>query len=352
MKAADRYFELYQVHSLPFFHKGIGQFVMIDEPFTYLAVAESRQFFASITRFMLSKCCQELYTVCPSDMTLRAAGEPNCLTALFLGKTDVMFSKCKRLIINETFEPVWISSPDASYRIYSLSVPQRVTVQCQETGSPPTSALTSQMQLKGTGILPNSSFCYIHVENFKLLPHSVRKTAIALTKTHIILPNIDKILQFSEEIVFQSNVDMPTTIQRLNEIQVRATSRSQMKGTEVARIVTALRDVDLPRQPIHWLWFVGMALVFIAIGLLWSMWLRPIQICYQLMQNRATVRHQQTRVTETQRLSSYGNELQVLNQGETTGEVGRGPSPGEDPESPTIPTGFVRHGMVIGESFQ
>jgi hypothetical protein len=39
LKATDRYFELYQVHSLPFFHKGINKFVMIDEMFTYLAVA-------------------------------------------------------------------------------------------------------------------------------------------------------------------------------------------------------------------------------------------------------------------------------------------------------------------------
>jgi hypothetical protein len=43
---ADRYFEFYQVHSFSFFHKDIGKFVMIDETFSYLAVIESRQFFA------------------------------------------------------------------------------------------------------------------------------------------------------------------------------------------------------------------------------------------------------------------------------------------------------------------
>ena len=60
LKAADRYFELYQVHSLPFFHKGIGKFVMIDEVFTYFVVAESRQFFAIIPTYMLSRCTQDL----------------------------------------------------------------------------------------------------------------------------------------------------------------------------------------------------------------------------------------------------------------------------------------------------
>jgi len=42
LKAPDRYFELYQVDSLPFFHNGIGKFVMVDEQFTYLAVAENK----------------------------------------------------------------------------------------------------------------------------------------------------------------------------------------------------------------------------------------------------------------------------------------------------------------------
>jgi hypothetical protein len=55
LKANDRYLELYQVHFQPFFHTGIGKFVMIDEPFTYLAVAESRQFFAMITPYVFFK---------------------------------------------------------------------------------------------------------------------------------------------------------------------------------------------------------------------------------------------------------------------------------------------------------
>jgi hypothetical protein len=85
-KAADQYFELYQIHSLTFFHKGISKFVMINEAFVYLAVVESRQFFAIITPHMLSKCKKELYTVCPFDLVLRTAEEQHFLLASFLGK--------------------------------------------------------------------------------------------------------------------------------------------------------------------------------------------------------------------------------------------------------------------------
>jgi len=91
LKAVDTYFDLYQVHSLPFFHKGIGKFIMRDEPFSYLAVAESRQIFALFTPYMITKCIQEVYTVCPSDMMLKTAVEPDCLTALFVGNGHCAF---------------------------------------------------------------------------------------------------------------------------------------------------------------------------------------------------------------------------------------------------------------------
>jgi len=178
-KAADRYFVLYQVYSLPFSHKGISNFIMIDEAFLYLAVAESRQFFTLMTPCMLSKCTRELYTVvCPSDMVLKTAGEQKCLIALFLGKMSIVLKKCKRLVLNESFEPVWIRSPDFSCWIYSLGNPQQVTVQCQKAGSLKASKSSHQMMLEGTGVFPNSSSCYIHPENFKLLPHSLGKTTV------------------------------------------------------------------------------------------------------------------------------------------------------------------------------
>jgi len=232
LKAADTYFELYQVHSLPFFHAGIGKFVMIDEPFTYLAVAESRQYFAVISPYMLTQCTQELYTVCPSDMMLKTASEPNCLIALFLGKTDIIFEKCKRVIINDTFDPIWICSPDASYWIYGLSSPQRVTVQCHTIGSPPTEESNSPLVLEWTGILPNSSSCYVYAEKFKLLPHSLGKTTVSLSKTHIVLPAFDAILTFSEETVlqwWQAQPPLSMDLQRLDEISARVASRDRIK---------------------------------------------------------------------------------------------------------------------------
>jgi hypothetical protein len=101
------------VHSLPFFHEGINKFILIDEPFSYFAIAEDRQFFTTLTPHMLAKCTKDYYTVCPSDFVLRKPGQQSCLIALFFGKMDIVLRKCKRLILNEDFESTWIRSPDS-----------------------------------------------------------------------------------------------------------------------------------------------------------------------------------------------------------------------------------------------
>jgi hypothetical protein len=134
------------------------------------------------------------------------------------------------MVINETFEPEWIRSPDARYWINSLSTPQLVTVQCQGFGALTLSATSSQVMLEETGILPNSSSCYVHDEKFKLLPHSIGKNIVNLNYTHITLPNIENILTFSEEAVLQTETTLPLHIQRFEEMAARAVSRNHVRG--------------------------------------------------------------------------------------------------------------------------
>jgi hypothetical protein len=87
LTAANRYFELYQVQSLRFFHEGINRFARVDKIFSHIAVAENRQFLAMMKPYMLAKYVN---TERPSDLVLRTPGEANCVTELFLGKADVV----------------------------------------------------------------------------------------------------------------------------------------------------------------------------------------------------------------------------------------------------------------------
>jgi hypothetical protein len=257
LKAVDRHFELYQVHSLPFFYVGINKFVMIDEPFSYLAVAEDRQFFAMITTHMLSKCDKSMYVVCPSDLVLRAPNEPNCLIALFLGKDNNVLQMCKRFILHSGFDPVWIRSPDFRYWIYSFSAPTRITVQCRDTGSPQPHGTSYQITLDGTGILPNSSSCYIHSETFKLLPHSFGKSVATLARTHIVLPNINNIMNHVEQSLLQPHFQGSTDLHALEDIMERASSR-HTTGVEVSRIAQMIQEQQLNSSSLIQAWIFGM----------------------------------------------------------------------------------------------
>jgi len=300
LKAVDRYFELYQVHSFPFFHTGVGKFIMIDEAFTYLAVAENRQFFAIMEPHLLSRCTRNLYTVCPSDVVLRTAGEQNCLIALFLGKMDIVRHKCKRLMLQESFEPIWIRSPDFSYWLYSLSTPQQVTVQCQKSGSPPNFVSNYQVQLKGTGIVPNSSSCYIYAENFKFLPHSLGKTMVNLTITSAILPNIENVLHISEENMLQAETRQPVDLQHLDNLVERATSRIATQGIDVSKTIMALRGREVIHPPSSQLWIVGIVVVIAGLGIIWMIWIMSPGTnypCIRRLKNKSHV--QETGLTDT-----------------------------------------------------
>ena len=232
LKAADRYFELYQVHSLTFFHLGINKYVMIDEPFIYIAVAENRQCFAIMEPHLLANCIKDIYTACPSVLILRTAGGLNCVIALFMGKTDVMTQLCKRLVLSDNFEPIWIRSPDFKYWIYSLSAPTQVTVQCREAEPPPNFEPSYQVTLKGTGVLPNSSLCYVHSETFKLLPHSFGRSEVTLNKTHFKLPDVNNILSDMELEMLQPHFQESAALNLVDTVIERATSRRAMSGLE------------------------------------------------------------------------------------------------------------------------
>ena len=96
--------------------------------------------------------------------------------------------------------------------------------------------MSSRGLLEGTGILLNSSSCYVYAENFKLLPHSLGKTTIGLNHTHIVLPSIKGILNSSEQTMLQLKATFPIHLQRMDEISSRATSRSHVRVVEVTGV--------------------------------------------------------------------------------------------------------------------
>ena len=219
-----------------------------------------------------------------------------------------------------------------------------------KAGSPPTTKMSYRMQLERTGVLSNLSSCYIYAENFKLLPHSLGKSTVALTKTHIIPPNVEKILHNSEENVWQFTATQPMNLQRLDDILIQATSRSHVRGAEVNKIIEVLQEADTSRQSLPWLRLVCITMLFLVIGALWPIWFRlAVKYCPCLTRGKArSTRHPDS--PSTQNLNECEIELQVTRNGsaEEEPQMARDASgEGEDSRKSPIPTGFVRHGQGI-----
>jgi hypothetical protein len=135
-----------------------------------------------------------------------------------------------------------LGHPTLKYWVYSLSSPTQVTVKCQEVGPPQNYEPTRQITLSNTGILPDSSSCYIYANKFKLLPHSLGRLTVSLNKTHIVLPNIDDILNVDERELLQNHSHALADLRPVKNIIERATSRSTRPGLDVSRLTTTLRN--------------------------------------------------------------------------------------------------------------
>ena len=245
--------------------------------------------------------------------------------------------------MNETFEPIWIRSPDARYWIYSLNSPQQVTVQCQEVGSPPTAKTSYQLLLQGTGILPNPS-CYIHAESFKLLPHSLGRTTVTLSIAHIVLPSVENILYVSEENMLQPNLVQTTHLERLDEILERATSRSLTRGFDVNKIVNTLRKEDVPQPPVHLSWIIGIVIIFLSLGILWTTWSKFTTRCCICTKKYTSQRNLHFETATDLKLNQYPVGLQVNLEGEGMEEKQE-----DSALNSTSPTVFSRPGVMIAD---
>ena len=216
-------------------------------------------------------------------------------------------------------------------------------MQCQEVGSPQTPKPSYKIKLEGTGVSSNSSSCYIHAETFKLLPHSLGKTTINLIIAHIVLPNIDNILNFSEENLLQMDANHSVDLHHLDDIVERVTSKGYTRGIDVNKVVTALRGREVYHRPSHGILFIVLMVIPTGFGILWFIWFRVTRQCNPckggyLMQQSKSVHAESSELTET------GTRLQIPSNGGTGETIEL--TEEEDPGSQSVPTVFVRRGRL------
>lgn len=108
LKSSDKYFELYQIHTLPFFDRNLTKFVKIYQKHQYLASAKDRQTYMYLNNDDLLKYITGEYTICPADSPVYSR-HVTCLISIFLENVKGIQQSCWKVILPDDFSPVFNS---------------------------------------------------------------------------------------------------------------------------------------------------------------------------------------------------------------------------------------------------
>lgn len=83
LNESERYFEIYQAHSLLFFGSEISWFVSVSTAKLYLAINKNKQLLIILTDEVLYKCKEVHFTVCPAGQVIYKWRPQHCLVVLY-----------------------------------------------------------------------------------------------------------------------------------------------------------------------------------------------------------------------------------------------------------------------------
>ena len=175
------------------------------------------------------------------------------------------------------------------------------------------------------------------------------RTTINLADAHIVLPNIDKILNLAEEDLFQTDVHGQTVdLQRLDDLIERADSGSYTHGIDAAKMFATLQNEKVTQRPTSWVWPFMLVVICIGCGALWPIWFTLVTRCCPWIKKYKTCTLLPHRAALAHRLNENEIDLQILAPGdgivreETTSKA----SSRDDPETQSTLTGFVGRGRL------
>jgi hypothetical protein len=108
----------------------------------------------------------------------------------------------------------------------------------------------AEVGLKGNGVLPNTSTCYVHAETFQLLPHSLRRTVAGLNRTHIVLPSSGALIKPNEQELLQTQLNFSVHLRKIDDV-IEEVIRTEL---DVTAVLENLRQVEpAPNTSMYWM---------------------------------------------------------------------------------------------------
>jgi hypothetical protein len=129
---------------------------------TYLAVTENRQYYSLLTTADLQQCKKGLFKICEATFPFIHKTRATCASALYFGQIEFVHKMCRKVILVENFNPVWLQDKGPlPFWIYSPPSSIIVTKRSKVNGT-----TSSSIELTNTGILDEDTNCQFYSEDF------------------------------------------------------------------------------------------------------------------------------------------------------------------------------------------
>jgi hypothetical protein len=159
LRGADRVMTLFRTVPLPVYFPALDRHIQIEPETLYLAVTENGQYYSLLTMADIQQCQLGIVAICAATFPLIHKTRASCSSALYFGQETLIHQNCRKVILGENFNPVWIYVRGVHpFWIYSLPSAITVTKNCRSNGT----TRSSTIHLSHTGTLREDTHCHMY----------------------------------------------------------------------------------------------------------------------------------------------------------------------------------------------
>jgi hypothetical protein len=266
LRGADRVMTLLRSVSLPVYFPALDRHIQIEPETLYLAVTENRQYYSLLTMADLQQCQLGIVVICAATFSPIHKTRASCSSALYFGQKTFIHQNCRKVILGENFNPVWIYVKGVyPFWIYSMPSAITVTKSCRSNGT----TRSSTMYLSHTDNLMEDTHCQMYSEAFILLPVSDVMTNVTITTTQVFLPRLPELMSPEENDQIRHDESrtqlMLTTLDGIARRNSPASPRSHVDLRELLSTMTNDGPVITQFMWIYVLIALNVILLFITI---------------------------------------------------------------------------------------
>jgi hypothetical protein len=277
LRGADRVMTLFKNVPLPTYSEVLGRHIQIEPETSYLAVTENRQYYSLLTTADLQQCKKGSVTICEATFPFIHKNQATCSSALYFGQTDFAYKLCRKLILNEKFNPVWIQAKGFHpFWIYSLPSATIVTKKCKVNGT----TQSSNIELSHTGILKEDINCQFYSEAFILLPVSDGYTNVSFTGSQVLPPHLPELMSTEErrQIAYDER-HTRRTLAALETIVRRSSHANQQPYVELRDLLESMSSEGVMANQATLLYTLSALSITLSFAVLTlKYWRRPITL--------------------------------------------------------------------------